>query len=72
MSGVAAATCALPAAEKAPAPSATYKIEMGGWSHGAVTRGSVIIIPGFIKKVVQQMDSTKAGKTPRWNTFNRP
>lgn len=34
--------------------------------------GSVIIIPGFSKKVVQQMDSTKAGKTPRWNTFIRP
>jgi len=39
--------------------------EMGGLNHGAVTRGSVIIIPGFVKKVVQQMDSAKSGATPR-------
>ena len=34
--------------------------EMGGLNHGAVTRGSVITIPVFVKKVVQQIDTMKS------------
>jgi len=39
--------------------------EMGGLNHGAVTRGSVIIIPGFVKKVVQKIDAQRAASAPR-------
>lgn len=39
--------------------------EMGGLNHGAVTRGSALLIPGFIKKVVQHIDETKSKSVPR-------
>jgi acetyl esterase/lipase len=39
--------------------------EMGGLNHGAVTRGSVLIIPGFVKKVVAHLDAKKTGSASR-------
>jgi acetyl esterase/lipase len=39
--------------------------EMGGLNHGAVTRGSALLIPGFVKKVVQHIDETKSGAVRR-------
>lgn len=39
--------------------------EMGGLNHGGVTRGSALLIPGFIKKVVEHIDETKAGAARR-------